>query len=517
MGGALLTVVSAGLLFFCASAQAATYYIAGNGGDSNNGTSKSTPWLHAPGMTGCTGNCASKAPQPGDQFILRGGDTWHEVAGSPIGLSWSWTWSGTSGNRIYVGVDQTWFSGSSWARPVLTRDNPTSTSFVTSCSHDDASLGEAVWISASYVTFDNFEFTGQCSSGVPGYGDAVYLGENGNTGITMSHLYFHGWTNVMHTGKYYDAQRCIQGSTSNSAGLGNVISDVVIDGSDTNSIHGTNDGSVPGSMFAIYGEGYDIHNSTIRYVSNAVVCNNCFTFHDNLVEHVVNSYDGATHTNVYEQNAPTSSSANQFFYNNVVRYNWAGVGFWPVITSGGVLYAYNNIVYGWGGSGNCWMISGANSTLQFWNNTVDNCHVRFTGNGNTPPFTGPANFENNHFIGYGGQNLSSVYNADNGASPTVHDNGGQIYQSEPTANSQGYTQADDYAPATGSGSTVNAGNSLVSFCASAGAALCSDTSAGHTRTPTLRPSSGAWDVGAYEFVGTGPSPSPPTGLTATAH
>jgi len=38
------------------------YYIASNGSDANSGTSKTSPWLHAPGMTGCSGNCASHTP-----------------------------------------------------------------------------------------------------------------------------------------------------------------------------------------------------------------------------------------------------------------------------------------------------------------------------------------------------------------------------------------------------------------------------------------------------------------------
>jgi len=31
--------------------------------------------------------------------------------------------------------------------------------------------------------------------------------------------------------------------------------------------------------------------------------------------------------------------------------------------------------------------------------------------------------------------------------------------------------------------------------------LASDTSKGNTRTPVVRPTSGAWDAGAYQFVG----------------
>ena len=37
---------------------ATTHYIAANGSDSNNGTGKTTPWLHAPGMPSCSATCA---------------------------------------------------------------------------------------------------------------------------------------------------------------------------------------------------------------------------------------------------------------------------------------------------------------------------------------------------------------------------------------------------------------------------------------------------------------------------
>jgi hypothetical protein len=104
-------VVLLGIILIGDSAFAATYYVAGNGSDNNNGTSKTSPWLHAPGMTGCSGSCAAYTPQPGDRFIFRGGDTWHNT-GSLVGLPWSITWNGTSGNPIYFGgSDTTWSNG----------------------------------------------------------------------------------------------------------------------------------------------------------------------------------------------------------------------------------------------------------------------------------------------------------------------------------------------------------------------------------------------------------------------
>src|ERR1039457_6529579 len=121
----LLMIASVGL----GTAEAATtHYIAANGSDSNNGTSTTTPWLHAPGMPNCTGTCASYTPQAGDKFIFRGGDTWHfgNSGASPYtGGTWDvHNWFGTSAATcmyegtqtgcIYYGVDLTWFSGASW-------------------------------------------------------------------------------------------------------------------------------------------------------------------------------------------------------------------------------------------------------------------------------------------------------------------------------------------------------------------------------------------------------------------
>jgi hypothetical protein len=69
------------------AATASTYYIDYAGGsDSNNGTAKTTPWQHLPGMPGCQAQCASASPGPGDQFILKGGVTWPNSS-----LGWEWT------------------------------------------------------------------------------------------------------------------------------------------------------------------------------------------------------------------------------------------------------------------------------------------------------------------------------------------------------------------------------------------------------------------------------------------
>jgi len=48
--------------------------------DTNNGTSETTAWVHAPVMTGCASNCSSYSPAAGDLIILRSGISWTSVA-----------------------------------------------------------------------------------------------------------------------------------------------------------------------------------------------------------------------------------------------------------------------------------------------------------------------------------------------------------------------------------------------------------------------------------------------------
>ena len=135
-----------------------TFYIAANGSDSNNGTSKSTPWAHLPGMQNCTANCAAYTPQPGDQFIFRGGDTWGNAS-----LGDTWTWSGTASAPIYIGVDETWYSGSSWTQPIWTCGG-------TACI-GTGSAANYFTTNNDYVTLDNIQFSGIfiSSSSQPNY------------------------------------------------------------------------------------------------------------------------------------------------------------------------------------------------------------------------------------------------------------------------------------------------------------------------------------------------------------
>src|SRR5690349_20093481 len=96
---------------------AATFYISSTGSDANTAAqaqSKSTPWAHLPCMANATGSAAAYVPSAGDQFILKGGQSWPRAA-----FPCTWNGSGNSSANIYVGVDVSWFAGTAWARPVL--------------------------------------------------------------------------------------------------------------------------------------------------------------------------------------------------------------------------------------------------------------------------------------------------------------------------------------------------------------------------------------------------------------
>lgn len=94
---------------------ATTYYVDfSSGNDGNKGTSKASPWQEAPGMQTCSKLCSSTTINAGDSIILKGGVTWPNTS-----FLWNLPGNGATNKPIYIGVDKTWYKGSSWTRPVL--------------------------------------------------------------------------------------------------------------------------------------------------------------------------------------------------------------------------------------------------------------------------------------------------------------------------------------------------------------------------------------------------------------
>ena len=452
------------------------FFISAQGSDTNAGTSESSPWLHAPGMPSCSNTCAATTPAAGQGFIFRGGDTWHIHSGSPgTGGSISWSRGGASGSPIYIGVDQAWFSGSAWARPILHQDNPLSKSAVGSCKFDGTN-SDTISLSGNFTILDNLEFTGYCWSGNPSFSDHT-IGIYGNN-VTVSRVYIHGWT---HTSGALDQAYMVLVGNGHS---GSVFANSVVDGSD----------SPPASGFALYYICNDVHGNVFRNLSNAAVCLDLTQLHDNLFEHIDESFDNTTHGNVVEWNGTAGPIHS---YNNVVRHTTVAVTFWLWLDNNSSAYFYNNIFYDIKDSGtvNCINISGGGGggeSAFIYNNTINgSCAVRFATNSVTPCFSGTTTFSNNQFIGYG--SLSGVYDLDSGCKPTITDAGGNIFQSTATAASQGYISsstgycANDTspcAPTSSSTATVGTGKNNTGSCSTLGSALCSSTTLAVSEGPS---------------------------------
>jgi hypothetical protein len=110
---AMLRLLAVLFLSLTSVAHAATYYIDYvSGSDANSGTSKTAPWQRHPYMKGFAGKYYHSA---GDHFIFKGGVTWPRAA-FPMIIAGSGS-SATAND--YYGVDQTWFAGTSWVRPIF--------------------------------------------------------------------------------------------------------------------------------------------------------------------------------------------------------------------------------------------------------------------------------------------------------------------------------------------------------------------------------------------------------------
>lgn len=522
---------------------ATTYYIAANGADTNSGTSKSTPWLHAPGMPACAATCGATTPQPGDRFILRGGDTWHSAKSSVspyIGGTWNFHFSGSAAGCdfdnglqttcIYVGVDQSWYSGASWTRPAINMDNPIQSTLIPSgqhCVYDETNGPIGISIQASYVTVDNFEFYGHCHENPPNTLSGSYTFRNGSY-ITIQNSYFHGWSEVNNTAGGMDKAYMI--GTASSSQRHNVISHNVFDGSDS---YCTGNYACSGQV--VYIDSYIFEYNVCRRVAGCqgAAGIQCKT-HDNLYEQMYESWDGSSHGDIDFVYNNYGACPYIAFYNNIVRQDTIGQSIALSAPSGGTIYLFNNIFWSNGNPTNCVVFTNQDSntaTAYVTNNTFDApCTVGNTqNNNNLQYFRGTIHYANNHFIGYSSPSLSSVYALGSNPYVSVADDGGNVFQSEATANSEGYVPSNNYQPTSTTGATYHTGADLGSSCAiySSDSALCNGSTGGVTDTagtggkpsPYIAsvPARGTtWDAGAYQYANQtgGTGVNPPTGLTA---
>jgi hypothetical protein len=518
------------------------FYIAASGSDANSGSTKTSPWLHVPGMPACANVCAKVIPAAGDSFILKGGDTWHFGNNSSIpytGGTWVWQWNGSSGSPIYIGVDSTWYSGSSWSRPVLTADNPLTphagafADYVPSCVYQIGSHNIIIDMSSvesvQHVILDNFELTGLCqvtanAGSHGGYDQYLTLSPNGNN--TFRRLYIHGWTHLQFSCTGDGVGQCISLMAFAGGGPGDQILQCVIDGSDSD----------PGGLTAMFTGGYSVVQSVFRYTAQ-MVTELAHVWHDNLFEHWFEPSDLNAHGNLLESSGDFNGT--NAVYNNVWRDICSDpgscpgsiVGYWPEPPVGKTLYFFNNVYYGVTGSGGVEFFNiGQNGThpdgswidqgpIMIFNNTLEDGQNGMFGcseSGGLKPFTAA----NNLYV----LDASSPYAGSCASSETTVTN---LLMTHATATADGYTPSETYAysPTSPVSPTVGTGTDEQSYCealataalsdptlADAAAACQSDASYGctynasnHTvtcpaRKSVARPATGAWDIGAYQYT-----------------
>ena len=460
------------------TAHSATYYIDfAAGSDSNNGTSKSTPWKRAPGMVAWAGSYSHVA---GDQFIFKGGVTWDQSC-----FPWGIAYAGVSDSvRDYYGVDPTWFTGGSWARPIF----------------DSQGVKKGTVISMqSYVTVDSIEFTGA-------YWDVA--DENVRDfwvpwdvdWIIIKNTYHHGWSHAANVDgdEYFGVM-----GWPTEVGTHNIIDGMVVDGTDTTKHSG-------GGVF--WGAQL-IKNSTFKYVVNGAIFGkadviNCEFGPINVVQYAfIHGGDcGPVHSDVIMP----IRNGGMTFANNVIHDAEVpcAMTVMPCLGQNNSDYYFNNVLWNVNRpieidtrtSSGCGGGSGAKAYV--YNNTF------FLGDGDSAVAIGTSgnaigimDAKNNHYITPSGGSGSKI----NSSGVITFSETNYVHMSIATATAQGYVAGNAYAPTSPSCSTVDTGAAV--SCPGCGSGINSDTS------DVSRPQGSAWDIGAYEYVAAGN----PTTVTITTN
>ncbi len=439
-----------------------TYYIDYvSGNNANNGTSKTTPWKVHPFMKGFTGSYSHKA---GDRFIFKGGVTWPNSS-----FQMNITAGGSSDSvRDYYGVDKTWYAGSSWARPVFDFEN----TLISGGGFNSVGL---LINSANYITIDEIDFaryrTPAVGAGDYGSGTLVLIGSSSN--ITIQNCIVRDWSN----GGGADGGSG-GGIWSFSSGSGNKVLHCIFHGFNTN-IKG-------GRALSFYGEigfneAYDL--STFLMGGGDV--------HDNYVHNMKGATDPNNHENAFYIMGVSK------LYNNLLHDIDPGSSSYylePGFSSpSGTTMVYNNVAFNVGNDAPISIETdgqyAASQNIKIFNNTVEhgvgNC-IRTVLRGSQ--HIGSLEVANNHCITTG-----PAKDFPTATVTTLTDRGTDIVQTHAQAASSGATPTNRYRPTSASSPAINVGLSLPSYFTS-------------DKLGVVRPQSTVWDVGAYEYQGSGTNP-----------
>jgi hypothetical protein len=304
----------------------------------------------------------------------------------------------------------------------------------------------AFWtVNYNNITIDNFEFTN--------FGANSVVNAYNSTGLLIENCYFHAW---VHSGSSDDFNG-VNGYAGSQ--INGTITNCVFDGAPNGNDSGR----------AVYHWGGTIVNCIARNMANGFLPNSG-TVAGCQIGPINTSFDSNTHENAIEQ----VGNGVIYIYNNVIHDTTAITIFTG--NPGGNAYVWNNLIYNsppipiqFDGRGDAF-------TAYVYNNTVVS-----TLAGSAMRDVGAAAVtlisKNNHLIGGG---IAGGF-----ASVTENND---LAQTSAQASSAGYTSGNNWQPTSGGASTVGAGANLTSL------GLFTNDLLGNSR-----PSSGAWDIGVYEY------------------
>lgn len=476
-------VLNLTILFAAVSISATDYYIDYDGGsDSNDGLSKATPFKHHPGMNGWTGSGVT--PTAGDNFYFKGGVTWPNSA-----LSLWVNENGTATNRIYLGVDQTWYSGdqyivwtNGWGNLVTNFNYPVldaqGTNIVDTRNgfYTDGRNAPLI-VSGDYVTIDNIAVTGHTVPTVTGGQNCVFV--YSTTGAVLTNMYVHDWVWATATagsdvGGIYDAGLSTDVSVYNSRIWGPPVENI-----DTNYIT-----QAGGEHTGAGIEGVDyVYGCDIKHTIQGIW--NCQEVFNTAV------YEGGNAISSSHENA-VNMYGNKTFANGLVR-DWGGgtaiymVPAWS--SASGVCLVYNNVVY------NTTPISisvsatgigtGNTPRAEVYNNILVRDGSTFDTGGGGPSGSQMVWYVTNNFsIGTYTTNPDGISDSSSNGTLSAGNNDSMTDAAATTA---GLTAANNYKPSSAVTELFNTGVNLSDI-------FTTDIDG------VARPQGGAWDLGAYEFV-----------------
>jgi hypothetical protein len=498
-----------------------TFYIDYASGSNSNPGTKASPWKTHPYMqtsSACTGSgsAPSYSHQAGDQFIFKGGVSWPAAC-----FQMTITAGGTASAVDYYGVDQTWFVGSSWTRPLFDFAHQ----FPGSGNHAIATSGAGQNSAGlSYITIDNFEIANMnthLSSTDVAVSAVILMGgmfaaTQGSVGTTLENSYIHDW--------FTTENICTNGQTGNNCtptmGYGTVWGVALVDNVELNGDNGylyyQNAQQSAPLVNGCEGCG-ELRNSKVH--GGFAGCSSCKSVHDNEFYNIQQSGPAGLmgiHTHiVYEDNQSVQDTVAVF--NNAIHDSLAGL----IISVYYQSAIYNNVIWNQGNNVGIQLESlpsdNSSMTGYVFHNTIDlsnetvlnSCYGWASG---YPAGKGTLYLKNNICIpngtGTGGYSV---------ATQEVSNNIDNMSTSE--AAKYGFTPANKYNPTSSDPNVarkgVNLMSSLSSSLTSILAPLQNDT-AGAPWFGRAYKQRSTWDLGAFVVGNQSASskPNPPSGLAA---